>query len=111
MIPKRDRTRIIALLACLAGPCCFDSFSLRAQAPDEVEKAIANLPPPQRAYERFRAWVNSLPPDQRRGPEVAERYRAYLKGRGFSDSEAADQLRLVEEQGARSEIERWKRIL
>jgi Tellurite resistance protein TehB len=111
MMPKCGRTRIIALLACLAGTCCFDSFSLRAQAPDEVEKAIANLPPPQRAYERFRAWMNSLPPDQQRGPDVAERYRAYLKVRGFSDGDAADQIKLVEEQGARSEIERWNRIL
>ena len=55
--------------------------------------------------------MNSLPPDQQRGPDVGERYRAYLKGHGFSDGDAADQLKLVEEQGARSEIERWNRIL
>jgi len=42
---------------------------------------------------------------------MGERYRDYLKGRGFSDGDAADQLKLVEEQGARSEIERWNRIL
>ena len=109
-MPNRCRTRIIALLACVAGACVLDSFSLRAQTPDEVEKAIANLPPPQRAYERFRAWINSQPPDQR-GADMGERYRNYLKGRGFSDGDAAEQLKLVEEQGARSEIERWNRIL
>jgi len=111
MISICDRTRIIALLACVFAACIFDSLSLRAQAPAEAEKAIASLPPPLRAYERFRAWINSLPPNQQRGPEVAERYRGYLKGRGFSDGDAAEQLKLVEEQGARSEIERWNRIL
>ena len=111
MIPKCDRTRIIALLACVFAACAFDSLSLGAQGPDEAEKAIANLPPAQRAYERFRAWINALPPEQQRGPDVAERYRAYLKRRGFSDGDAADQLKLVEQQGARSEIERWNRIL
>ena len=111
MTPQCDRTRIIALLACVCAACFFGSLSLRAQAPHEVEKVIANLPPPQRAYERFRAWINALPPDQQRGPDVAERYRGYLKGRGFSDGEAAAELKLVEEQGARSEIERWNRIL
>ena len=111
MILKYKRTRIVTLLACVAGACVFDSLPLRAQSPDHLEKAIANLPPPQRVYERFRAWINSLPPDQQRGPDVAERYRSYLKGRGFSDGDAADQLTVVEEQGARSEIERWNRIL
>ena len=109
-MPNCCRTRIIALLACVAGACVLDSFSLRAQTPDEVEKAIANLPPPQRAYERFRAWINSQPPDQR-GADMGERYRNYLKGRGFSDGDAAEQLKLVDGQGARSEIERWNRIL
>jgi SAM-dependent methyltransferase len=111
MILKWRLPPISALIAFVAGACVFHSLPLRAQAPDEVEKAIANLPPAQRAYERFRAWINSLPPDQQRGPDVAERYRGYLKRRGFSDADAAGQLKLVEDQGARSEIERWNRIL
>jgi predicted O-methyltransferase YrrM len=102
---------MVALLAWVFAACIFESLSLRAQAPDEVEKAIASLPSSLRVYERFRAWINSLPPNQQRGPDIAERYRGYLKGRGFSDREAAGQLKLIQEQGARAEIERWNRIL
>ena len=32
------------------------------QTVDDVEKNIAKLPPDQRTYERFRYWVNLLPP-------------------------------------------------
>ena len=39
------------------------------------------------------------------------RYRGYLKSRGFSDAEADAQIKLVDERGARAEIERWNRIL
>ena len=81
-----------------------------AQTADDVEKRIANLPPPERAYERFRFWVTQLPPDQH-GPDVPDKYRAYLKQRGFSDSDIDGQLKLVEEQGQRAEVARWNRIL
>jgi len=82
------------------------------QTADEVEKHIANLPPEQRAYERFRFWVTSLPPDQHRDPKLVQaRYREYLKSRGFSDADADAQIKLVESQGDRAEVERWNRIL
>jgi SAM-dependent methyltransferase len=84
---------------------------MRSQTADDVEKSIANLPAEERAYERFRFWITSLPPDQQRGAEVDARYRSYLKARGFSDADVATQLKLVEEQGARAEVERWNRIL
>jgi predicted O-methyltransferase YrrM len=107
----RRKRQIVALVGLGLGLFLLPSLPLRGQTPDEIEKAIANLPPPQRAYERFRAWMNALPPDQQRGPDVEDRYRAYLKSRGFSDADTVEQLKLVEEQGARAEVERWNRIL
>ncbi len=108
---KRRTTQITALLWTVVVACLFYSTSMRSQVPDDVEKRIANLPAEQRAYERFRFWITSLPPDQQRGADVDARYRAYLKARGFSDADVATQLKLVEEQGARAEVERWNRIL
>jgi hypothetical protein len=64
------------------------ALATQAQTVDEVEKRIANLPAPERAYERFRFWLTQLPPDGRqRGPDTQDRYRAYLKQRGFADAE------------------------
>jgi SAM-dependent methyltransferase len=84
-----------------------------AQTPnaDEVEKRIADLPPEQRAYERFRFWQTMLTPDQQRDPKLPLRYRDYLKSRGFSEADAEAQLKLVQSQGSRAEVERWNRIL
>lgn len=85
--------------------------AIRSQTADEVEKRIANLPPDQRAYERFRFWVTMLPPDLRRDPNQLTRYREYLKERGLGDGEADAQVKLVQKQGSRAEVERWNRIL
>ena len=82
-----------------------------SQTADEVEKRIASLPADQRAYERFRFWNTMLPPDQQRGQNLEARYRDYLKSRGFADGDIDAQLRAVKEQGSRSEVERWNRIL
>ncbi len=84
---------------------------VRAQTADEVEKSIANLPPAQKAYQRFRFWITSLPPDQHNPDKVEGLYRAYLKSRGFSPSDIDAQLKLVDEQGAQAEVDRWNRIL
>jgi SAM-dependent methyltransferase len=110
MKSKYGTSRKIVLIA-LAGLGCLFSFPpMRAQTADEVEKSIANLPPDQRAYERFRFWISSLPPEQH-DDKVEARYRVYLKSRGFSDAEATAQLKLVDERGARAEVERWNQIL
>jgi len=98
------------LIACIAFGCLFANVPVSAQTAEEVEKSIASLPPGQRAWERFRFWINSLPPGQH-DDKVEARYRAYLKSRGFSEAEADDQIKLVDEQGARSEVERWNQIL
>jgi 2-polyprenyl-3-methyl-5-hydroxy-6-metoxy-1,4-benzoquinol methylase len=94
----------LALLLLCASP-------LHSQTADDVEKRIANLPAPQQAYERFRFWITMLPPEQHRPEEVPTRYRQYLKSRGFSEADVDAQLKMVEEQGNRAEIDRWNRIL
>ena len=38
-------------------------------------------------------------------------YRAYLKSRGFSEADIDNQIKLVEEQGARGEVDYWNRVL
>jgi SAM-dependent methyltransferase len=93
---------LVLLFACVPA---------RAQRADELEKTIAGLPPAQLAYERFRFWINSLPREQQGDGNVDARYRAYLTSRGFSEAEANAQIKLVDEQGARAEVERWNQIL
>jgi len=96
--------RFVLAFSLAAGAAC-------AQTNTDLEKHIANLPPAERAYERFRAWFNSLPPDQQKPENAESRYREYLKSTGVSDVEADAQIKLIDEQGERSEIERWNRIL
>src|SRR2546429_1588336 len=111
MKPKYGTARTLVLIGCVALGCLFHCAPMRAQTPDEVEKSIANLPPERRAYERFRAWVNALLPEQQRDGKVNARYRGYLQSRGFSEAEADAQIKLIDEQGARAEVERWNQIL
>src|SRR5437016_8333708 len=108
---KCGTTRKIILIAFVGSGCLFRCAPTRAQTTDDLEKSIANLPAERRAYERFRAWFNALPPEQQRDGKVDARYRAYLKSRGFSEAEADAQIKLVDEQGARAEVERWNQIL
>jgi SAM-dependent methyltransferase len=99
------------LWALVAFGCLMGCAPLEAQTPDEVEKSTANLPPDQRAYERFRFWFNSLPPEQQRDGKVDQRYHTYLKSRGLTDADADAQIKLVDQGGARAEVERWNQIL
>src|SRR5437763_12737633 len=80
-------TRSTLLLATVLWCALAWAFMAHAQTNTEVEKQIANLPPEQRAYERFRAWLNSLPPGQQRDDKAENRYRDYLKSKGLSDSD------------------------
>ncbi len=66
----------------------------------------------QQVYERFRGWVTLQPVDVHRSPEeVLQKYRAYLKTQAASDSDIDSEIRLIEGQGRRLEVERWNRIL
>lgn len=96
----------IALLAALlcAAP-------LISQTPQQVEARLAQLPPDQRAYERFRYWHTMLPPDQQRAPDLVDKYRAYLKGQGFADSDIAAQIKVISDHSSDLEVQRWNQIL
>src|SRR3954453_6339212 len=108
MTPKHG---ISQALAAFVG-CVLICAAVGTQTADDVEKTIAKLPPEQRVYERFRLWVNSLPADQQQhDARLGARYREYLMSRGFSDTDADAQLKLVREQSARAEVERWNQIL
>ena len=98
-------TMILMLLAICSVPIWSQ------QKVDDFEKNIANLPIDQRTYERFRFWVNSLTPDEQRDPKLDARYREYLKQRGFSEADADAQMKIVEAQSQKLEVERWNRIL
>jgi SAM-dependent methyltransferase len=103
-----------SLVILLLSLMCSAAIRSQVAAPvtaDDVEKTIATLPPDQRTYERFRYWVNSLPPDQQESADLDARFREYLKGRGFSETDADAQITVVEVQSQRLEIERWNRIL
>jgi SAM-dependent methyltransferase len=80
------------------------------QTAEGLETRIANLPPPERAYERYRFWRTQLPPEKRTGDMVAA-YRAYLKERGFKPADIDQQIKLIESQGDRAEVDRWNRVL
>ena len=103
--------RTALAISCIALVCGVSAVRVRAQTKEEVEKHIANLPPDQRAYERFRFWLTSLPPEQQRDDNVSARYREYLKSTGFSDAQAQAEIAVIEKQGERAEAERWNRIL
>src|SRR5260221_12786397 len=106
MKPKYGAARNIVLIGWVALGCLFRCAPMRAQTPDEVEKSIANLPPERRAYERFRAWVNALPPEQQRDGKENTRYRGYLKSRGSSEAQAEVRIKVGGGRGAGAEVER-----
>jgi SAM-dependent methyltransferase len=81
---------------------------MSAQIPADVEKRIAGLPEQQRAYERFRYWVTT-----QSGPSAdpMPRYREFLRSAGFKDDDIEQQIRTIQQQGSKLEVERWNRIL
>ena len=67
----------------------------------------------QEVYERYRAWYSQQPVEVQRGSdgEVEARYRAHLKQQGLAPAAVDAEIRIVDEQGKRLEVERWNRIL
>jgi SAM-dependent methyltransferase len=82
-----------------------------AQTPQEVEQRLSQLPPERRAYERFRFWISLQPPSVQQSPARMHQYRAYLRTAGFPADDIEQQIRTVEQQGRRLEVERWNAIL
>jgi predicted O-methyltransferase YrrM len=106
-----NRTRAALILWSLVGVCALTLAPAWAQTPEEIEKRIANLPPGEKAYERFRLWFESDPNRKHIPAEVERDYHAYLKARGFSDAEIAAQDKAIDVRQARDEAERWNKIL
>lgn len=111
MTSEIQGARRLFFIAFLSLGAPFTTSVVCAQAAAEVDKSIANLPPAERAYERFRVWLNALPPDQQHDGKVSDRYRAYLKARGASEHDADAEVEIIQQQGARAEVERWNHIL
>jgi SAM-dependent methyltransferase len=72
----------------------------------------------QQVYERFREWASQQQTEANRqtaqaagAPDLLTRYREELRSRGVTASEIDRQIRVIQEQGQRLEIERWNRIL
>jgi|SRR5579862_9221490 len=85
-----------------------------AQSHQEIEARIANLPPAERVFERFRIWIGAQPVATRvsagqRGSEAIRKYREYLKEGGFSDHEIDAEIEIIQKQGGSLEAERWNR--
>jgi len=89
-----------------------------AQTRQEIEVRIASLPPDERAFERFRIWISSLPVEVRgsggistqRDTPLLNRYRQYLKEGGFSATDIESQIDVVIHRGEDLEYERWNRM-
>lgn len=69
------------------------------------------LSPDQQVYETFRAWISQQPRAVQEASDVLEQYRAKLVKDGASPSAADQQIRVINEQGNRLEVERWNQIL
>ena len=61
-------------------------------------------------YEKFRAWIGSQPREAQEGDPL-EAYRKVLTAAGVPAAEVERQLRVIDQQGQRLEIDRWNRIL
>src|SRR5262245_53180487 len=81
------------------------------QTREQIESRLSQFPPDQRAYERFRYWSTTQPADAQRGPDLMERYRAYLKAQGHSDADIESQIAIVVKRGSNLEVQRWNQIL
>jgi SAM-dependent methyltransferase len=66
-----------------------------------------------KAYETFRAWFASQPPEFQKGDDavVFRRYSDLLQSQGQSAQQAASTIDLLRRLGDRAEVERWNRIL
>jgi SAM-dependent methyltransferase len=77
--------------------------------PPEQEQRLRQLPADTQVYERFRYWAGLQPPEIQR--EADRHYDAYLSTLGISQEERARQLKIIDAEGRRLEIDRWNRIL
>ena len=87
----------LAVLSCGVRP-------VMTQAPTAAQTADFDV------YTKFRAWVTKQPPGAS-DADIESRYRGVLAAEGLSPAEVDRQIRIINEQGQRLEIELWNRIL
>lgn len=77
--------------------------------PADLQQRIATLPEGAQVYERFRYWAGFQPPEVQQ--QALRHYDAYLTALGVPADERAKQLKTIESEGRRLEVDRWNRIL
>jgi SAM-dependent methyltransferase len=87
------------------------SFVPTARAPAAVAQSAAGAQTADAdVYEKFRAWIGSQSREAQQGDPL-EAYRKVLTAAGVPAAEVERQLRVIDQQGQRLEIDRWNRIL
>ena len=77
--------------------------------PADLQERLAALPADVQVYERFRYWAGFQPPDVQK--EAPRHYDDYLRALGVAPGDRAKQLKTIESEGRRLEVDRWNRIL
>lgn len=77
--------------------------------PADLQQRFATLPADVQVYERFRYWAGFQPPEVQQ--QALRHYDAYLSALGVPADERARQLKTIESEGRRLEVDRWNRIL
>ncbi len=89
---------VLIAVAAVRAPAAMPQSPAHAQAADTD------------VYEKFRAWIGSQPREAQEGDPL-EAYRRVLTAAGVPTAEVERQLRVIDQQGQRLEIDRWNRIL
>ena len=77
--------------------------------PADQQQRLTALPADVQVYERFRYWAGFQPPEVQK--EAERYYDEYLKAAGVPADDRARQLKTIEAEGRRLEVDRWNRIL
>lgn len=77
--------------------------------PSEQQQRLSQLPADVQVYERFRYWAGFQPAEVQRDAE--KYYDAYLASQGVAADDRARQLKTIDAEGRRLEVDRWNRIL
>ena len=77
--------------------------------PADLQQRLAQLPADVQVYERFRYWAGFQPPEVQK--EARRHYDEYLRSAGVPAGDRASQLKTIDAEGRRLEVDRWNRIL
>ena len=77
--------------------------------PADLQQRLAQLPADVQVYERFRYWAGFQPPEVQK--EARRHYDEYLRSAGVPAGDRASQLKTIDAEGRRLEVDRWNRSL